>query len=361
MPDEAFHHQNEEPPHLSQRGLVILIAVATMVGVSGFFMGLRQSSDFAEQTQVDSAIRAVSPHGQEGGQALDGEVPVAPRYSDLPATLTNPNRNWQASLTSLPTASKAPSNDIVSALSETERTRILQKRASRRAYDGAPPTVPHPIDQAASGSCLSCHGLDAEVVIKGRRPPVMSHQFLASCIQCHVPENGALETVAPEWSGPQVGASSFAGRQGGGAGSRAYAGAPPTIPHSSAMRENCMSCHGPDRPNALRTTHPERVSCNQCHASSAVLDQREVELADVQKPLKGLVPAPGKVPPPPAPPPPDSDPAPAKPNPAGTAVAPRPKPASKAKSDAAATAIPHPPAKSKPAQNPPARTPDADE
>jgi hypothetical protein len=36
------------------------------------------------------------------------------------------------------------------------------------------------------------------------------------------------------------------------------------------MRENCRACHaGPGAVDVLRTTHPQRVSCRQCHALAA--------------------------------------------------------------------------------------------
>jgi cytochrome c-type protein NapB len=41
------------------------------------------------------------------------------------------------------------------------------------------------------------------------------------------------------------------------------------------MRENCMSCHGEGGTSAIRTSHPDRQSCTQCHAPDAGYDQRE--------------------------------------------------------------------------------------
>jgi cytochrome c-type protein NapB len=54
-------------------------------------------------------------------------------------------------------------------------------------------------------------------------------------------------------------------------GSRAHPGAPPVIPHKVFMRENCLSCHsGPGGREEIRTTHPERTRCMQCHVGSVV-------------------------------------------------------------------------------------------
>jgi cytochrome c-type protein NapB len=43
-------------------------------------------------------------------------------------------------------------------------------------------------------------------------------------------------------------------------------GAPPPIPHSPDMRGNCVACHaGPGAVAEIRTPHPERANCRQCH------------------------------------------------------------------------------------------------
>ena len=54
------------------------------------------------------------------------------------------------------------------------------------------------------------------------------------------------------------------------AGDRASGGAPPRIPHRILMRENCGSCHdGPAAREEIRTSHPERTRCRQCHVPVA--------------------------------------------------------------------------------------------
>jgi nitrate reductase cytochrome c-type subunit len=62
-------------------------------------------------------------------------------------------------------------------------------------------------------------------------------------------------------------ASRFNGMpQGPWRGGRFYEGAPPTIPHPLQLRENCLACHaGPASRPEIRTSHPERARCRQCH------------------------------------------------------------------------------------------------
>ena len=44
--------------------------------------------------------------------------------------------------------------------------------------------------------------------------------------------------------------------------------APPPIPHDLQFRGNCLACHaGPAAVAEIRTTHPERADCRQCHVS----------------------------------------------------------------------------------------------
>ena len=138
----------------------------------------------------------------------------------------------------------------------------------RRAYDGAPPTVPHPVDQLDYPSCVACHA--EGLMVEGRGAAVISHEGLTSCLQCHVVMRDPLEgrgDVAPDFE------SDFRPLESAGHGHTAWAGAPPTIPHPTTMRERCDSCHG-SLGEGLRTRHGGRQSCDQCHARTSSLDQR---------------------------------------------------------------------------------------
>lgn len=136
------------------------------------------------------------------------------------------------------------------------------ERARRRAYDGAPPVIPHP---PMGARCVSCHhGSGLEVPNLGFAPPSphapSAHPgSLAHCPQCHVFQK--TEAVFRR--------STFTGLpQDLRRGPRLYPGAPPVIPHDVFMRENCATCHsGPAAREPIRTTHPERVYCRQCHVA----------------------------------------------------------------------------------------------
>lgn len=134
------------------------------------------------------------------------------------------------------------------------------ERAARRLYDGAPPVIPH---APFAMRCMSCHGdYGMAVAGLGVAPPsphgdTPGLSAGSRCAQCHVfvktdglfRPNGyrAMEREA----------------QGG---DRLYPGAPPRLPHRLFMRESCPSCHaGPAARSTIRTTHPERTRCLQCH------------------------------------------------------------------------------------------------
>ncbi len=142
-------------------------------------------------------------------------------------------------------------------------------RARNRAYDGAPPTVPHPIAQQAWPNCLTCH--DRGMRVAANTAPAICHTAMQSCTQCHVVSTAPFPASRRRPSADNT----FAGLESAARGERAWPGAPPTIPHATLMRARCASCHG-ELALGLRTRHPWRQSCTQCHAPSAALDQRPV-------------------------------------------------------------------------------------
>lgn len=133
-------------------------------------------------------------------------------------------------------------------------------RATRRAYDGAPPTVPH---ENMGAACSSCHNAEGMPVEGLGFAPASPHDETANaggtqrCRQCHV-------FIADEGLFVE---SDFVGlAQDLRAGGRMAANSPPTIPHKILMRENCAACHtGPAARYQISSSHPERDRCRQCH------------------------------------------------------------------------------------------------
>ncbi len=240
------------------RRLLSALAVATLtVAGVGFMSATRAPPQAAQPAPLASA----EDHA--------ANLAKMPRYQGMMETRRGPNAAmYRSAFEKLVADRPGPFAPVEQ--TEEERARVLEARASRRAYSGAPPTIPHAIDQRAMPDCRVCHETGA--TIAGRRAPAMSHGRLDNCTQCHV-------TVASPEQLPsaELIENSFAPLQAEAKGSRAWPGAPPTMPHTTHMRENCSSCHGALGANGIRTSHPYRQSCQQCHVSSAVLDQRAAQ------------------------------------------------------------------------------------
>ncbi len=237
------------------RGLSVALTLLIGVSLAGYLAGTGPAP---------VPTRAPPP------AAPRSEAPPALPYGALAsAPRRGPNAGWSSDLES----AQAPQGEALPPGPARDAALVgaLEARAERRAYDGAPPTIPHPIDQDGPPECLACHA--EGMAFEGRVAPRMSHAPYVSCTQCHAPE-----ASPPPWSGGRSRSegNTFAGLQALPRGERAWEGAPPTIPHRTTLREACASCHGPHGHPAIRSTHLPRQSCTQCHAPSAALDQRAV-------------------------------------------------------------------------------------
>jgi cytochrome c-type protein NapB len=114
------------------------------------------------------------------------------------------------------------------------------------------PLTPHP----GSAPCLQCHvGGDHVMAV-----PAVSPNPNRRCHVCHGeggrPEpdiQAMLERRIEAW--PQL-AKKTPDR------------VPPPIPHDLQSRGNCLACHaGPAAVAEIRTGHPERADCRQCHTA----------------------------------------------------------------------------------------------
>ena len=137
--------------------------------------------------------------------------------------------------------------------------RTMAQRADGRAYDGAPPVIPH----AIVGECITCHDDDGREIAGIGVAPASPHGSAAAagafrrCLQCHASSQTSAVMVSSRFNGLP---------QGPWKGGRATPGAPPTIPHTLQLRENCLTCHAGQASRVeIRTSHPDRPRCRQCH------------------------------------------------------------------------------------------------
>ena len=140
----------------------------------------------------------------------------------------------------------------------SSRERTLSNFYKRRAYPGAPPKIPHEVqpDMAGGNNCLTCHDNGGYVAKFSAYTPLTPHPGMENCRQCHVPETTETLFQETDWKTfdpPEIGRS-------------ALHGSPPPIPHSLQLRENCLACHGGAAAvREIRSSHPERINCRQCH------------------------------------------------------------------------------------------------
>ena len=165
----------------------------------------------------------------------------------------------------------------------TAHARTLDKYRAIRAYPGAPPRVPHGLteEEFRMGRCTACHLRGGYAAGFGTYAPVTPHPEFGACLQCHavadtlvgtpLPEPGSGEScqqchVSPDAVAPTFVAHDWVSAQWPGLGGRAMPESPPSIPHNAQLRNNCLACHtGPGAVSEIRTDHPERTNCLQCH------------------------------------------------------------------------------------------------
>jgi len=172
--------------------------------------------------------------------------------------------------------------------------RTLARFRMQRAYPGAPPPVPHGLTRSEmrDQNCKTCHERGGFVPRFSAYAPVTPHPEMVSCLQCHAPNDALVGVPSPQmnelrclqchapgarqplfvpldWRAPSWPRTDQV----------ALPGSPPVIPHALQFRNNCLACHGgPSAVAEIRTTHPERASCRQCHVVSTAESLADVDV-----------------------------------------------------------------------------------
>ena len=264
------HHSrspvNPTAPTKTHTVKVTAIAAAILVtlSVSGYFMGLNSNTS---RISLGRSVETPNLEADQRASAPGTDFRIASRYIDVDRSKDGANSGWTNVLTSLKTASTSgPPANVTAA----ERQTAIADRMQRRAYDGAPPVVPHPITQDSVASCLSCHSHGLQ--IRDRMATRISHAHFTNCTQCHVPSQGAGIPLKETSLLQALTTNDFSGSTPR-KGTRAWTGAPPTIPHPTTMRSDCASCHGSTGLYGLRTPHLDRQACTQCHVAEPETQQ----------------------------------------------------------------------------------------
>lgn len=270
-----------------QRLTAALMAGVIGVAVAGYFVGIgagvpREQFDEIAAQALDDPIADSVDHDRSteltaaGTRETNGTgaIPAA-SYLEMRQTESRANQLSESQLQRIHSGQEFQQcinchNPHTAAVSPNHQHKLqsLAIRASRRAYNGAPPVIPHAVEQTNDAACYVCHGEGA--VVGQRIANRMSHGPLANCVQCHAASTPP-PFADPEQPGPS---NSFVGLPAPVSAERAFEGAPPVIPHSTWMRERCLSCHGGQVGwPGLEVTHRWRTNCVQCHPTSPALEQ----------------------------------------------------------------------------------------
>ncbi len=256
MNDASHSHRS------AGRATTIFLSGVIGIAAVGYCVGI---SDGVPRADRDLATASASAHPPVGQIEAGRQVIPATTYAEMRVA----ERKLASRQATTFDSSPPPPIDLQAEIKPQESDKINSTltRASRRAFNGAPPVIPHAIEKTSDAACYACHG--GGMKIGDQVAGQMSHGFLANCTQCHSPPPPpALASFRNEAE------NTFVGLAAPLKGDRAFEGAPPTIPHSTWMRGQCLSCHGMATAwDGLQSTHPWRTACTQCHAPSASLDQ----------------------------------------------------------------------------------------
>jgi cytochrome c-type protein NapB len=154
-----------------------------------------------------------------------------------------------------------------------------------RAFPGAPPRIPHALtpEEFRTDACKTCHERGGFSQRFDAYVPVTPHPERGICLQCHAGEDSLMGVSIPI-ANPNARCPQCHGPSGGPPRANATLTwpttvwpklppttpdqSPPPIPHNLQFRENCLTCHsGPAAVAEIRTKHPERANCRQCHVA----------------------------------------------------------------------------------------------
>ncbi len=248
---------------LERRGRKLILAGAIALATLGYIVGLRAGVPEGSSAGVHG-VSPDAPAAAGSGRALPALSYDQVGAGGLRAAQGSPS--WLEMAAALRAPSKEPVTDMAT------RELSLALRGERRAFNGAPPTIPHDTRGLEPRACLACHG--NALKIGDRVAKDLPHPYLANCTQCHAASAPAF--LHPH--GASRPASSWRGVATPRQGQRAAPGAPPMIPHTTHMRTNCLACHGPHGWPGVQTSHPERRSCLQCHAPTGNQDHPGLRL-----------------------------------------------------------------------------------
>jgi cytochrome c-type protein NapB len=151
----------------SRRWITVVLVTTITIAVAGYVTGTSRAPSHGGYREDPSPETHPARVPTQAGMA-------EARYADR-------NRELSAAFARLGPAPVGARSDATPA----ERAAM---RDALRAFEGAPPMLPHAVDQRGMPACLACH--QDGMTVNGRVAPAMTHTAYASCLQCHAPAGG---------------------------------------------------------------------------------------------------------------------------------------------------------------------------
>ncbi len=229
--------ESSESPSVATLRLIPLVCV---IGMSLAFVGYL--AGLLEKDYVES-----QSHSEQKLTTADAVIAV--NYLEQPRSTMSPNLDWNQGLD--------PSAHPLAPASQSISSGDSKKSENLRAYTGAPPVIPHPVDAISVSSCLACH--EKGMSLGDLSAPAIPHEPFASCTQCHAPPAEAF--LVSE----QLPQSEFKGLKENRNIPKNNSKGAPIIPHTTLMRDNCLACHGASGKQPMKPTHRKETVCQRCH------------------------------------------------------------------------------------------------
>jgi nitrate reductase (cytochrome), electron transfer subunit len=202
--------------------------------------------------------------------------------ADAPARVLELDDAIDAEARVFRTGRAAPATGADAVRRPAAHPRTLETFRALRAYPGAPPRVPHGLtaEEFRGNLCNACHEFGGYSPRFAAYTPVTPHPEQTACLQCHAVTDALVGTALPgqapdahcrqchTTASAQAAFAAIDWRPAAWPRMRnpGVPGAPPVIPHELELREDCLACHaGPAAVAEIRTSHPERLNCRQCH------------------------------------------------------------------------------------------------
>jgi 5-methylcytosine-specific restriction endonuclease McrA len=256
--DESTHGIRVSSSSSTFKGLNVLLVCSIAAAFAGFFVGM-------DKPELAASRRNVKPADFRTPESTPNVLPAVV-YGKMNGIERGPNAAWENSI-----------NKLVPSLPENTkglRQVSLADRALNRAFKGAPPVIPHRVNQQDPAGCMSCH--DEGKILGDHVAAIIPHNFRPNCTQCHVESRyGSVPTL------PEVAEAAVVPVLGIKAD---FVVQPLNFSHKrhaqADVELDCKDCHKKvyDTPYA---TFPKWTVCKQCHEDLKGKSADEVKLRDI--------------------------------------------------------------------------------